>query len=344
MITSILLFIFGTGPVQGFAVTLTIGIISSFFSALFVTRVIFDRVVKNNPDIKFKMLHLFHKPNIAFLKGRFWAYGFSVICIGIGIAAFTMRGAHNYGVEFTGGSLVQVGFKKDVNQGKFRSELDKQGFKAFTLQRFGDPSLHQYIVKMAEGNPTKVGVAAEATVGKGAFDVLKVDQVGPSVSGSLRDKAFLAIFWSWAGILLYLGWRYEWKLSLAAVVACLHDTLFTCGFYALSGREINLTTIAAVLTIIGYSVNDTIITFDRIRDNVKMMRKTPFKEIVDLSINQTLSRTVLTVSTVLMAAIALFFFGGGAIADFAFILIIGFAVGTYSSVFVASALAAEWKK
>ena len=343
LITSVLLFIFGTGPVQGFAVTLTIGIIASFFSALFVTRVIFDRLVKNNPEMKFKMLHIFRNPNIAFLKGRYWAYGFSVVCIGVGIAAFTMRGAHNYGVEFTGGTYVQVGFKQDVDQGKFRTELEKQGFKAFTLQRFGDANLHQYIVKMAEGNPTKVGTAAEATVGKDAFIIQKVDQVGPSVSGSLRDKAFLAIFWSWVGILVYLGWRYEWKLSLAAVAALIHDTLFTCGFYALSGREINLTTIAAVLTIIGYSVNDTIITFDRIRDNLKLMRKTPFAQVVDLSINQTLSRTVLTVSTVLMAAIALFFFGGSAIADFAFILIIGFAVGTYSSVFVASALAVDWK-
>ncbi len=343
LITSILLFIFGTGPVQGFAVTLTIGIIASFFSALFVTRVIFDHLVKKNPDMKFKMLHIFHNPNIAFLKGRYWAYGFSVVCIGIGIAAFTMRGAHNYGVEFTGGTYVQVGFKTDVDQAKFRSELEKQGFKAFTLQRFGDVNAHQYIIKMSEGNPAKVGIAAEATVGKGAFEIAKVDQVGPSVSGSLREKAFLAIFWSWVGILVYLGWRYEWKLSLAAVAALIHDTLFTCGFYALSGREINLTTIAAILTIIGYSVNDTIITFDRVRDNVKLMRKTPFAEVVDLSINQTLSRTVLTVSTVLMAAIALFFFGGSAIADFAFILIIGFAVGTYSSVFVASALAVDWK-
>ncbi len=344
LITSILLFIFGTGPVQGFAVTLTIGIVASFFSALFVTRVVFDRIVKSKPDFKFNMHHLFNNPNIAFLKGRYWAYGFSVICICVGIAAFTMRGAHNYGVEFTGGSLVQVSFKSDVDQGKFRSELAKQGFKAFTLQRFGEMNLHQYVVKMAEGNPSKVQVAAEATVGKGAFDIQKLDQVGPSVSGNLRDKAFLAIFWSWMGILVYLGWRYEWKLSLAAVVALVHDTLFTCGFYALSGREINLTTIAAVLTIIGYSVNDTIITFDRVRDNVKLMKKTPFAQIVDLSINQTLGRTVLTVSTVLMAALALFFFGGSAIADFAFILIIGFAVGTYSSVFVASALAAEWKK
>ena len=344
LITSLLLFIFGTGPIQGFAVTLSIGIIASMFSSIFVTRVIFDYLAKKNPNMTFKMMQLFKNPNFSFLAKRRWAYGFSVICLVLGISALMLRGKQNYGVEFTGGTLVQVGFKEDPDQGKFRAELARQGFKAFTLQRFGDVNTHQYIVKMAEGNPSKVGAAAEAVAGKGAFDILKVDQVGPSVSGSLRDKALWAIIWSSLGILIYLGWRFEWKLALAAVIALLHDTIFTFGFYALSGREINLATIAAVLTIMGYSVNDTIVTFDRIRDNLKLMRKTPFAQVVDLSINQTLSRTVLTGVAVILAALALFFFGGSAIADFAFILIIGFTVGIYSSVFVASALAAEWKK
>jgi len=343
LITSALLFIFGTGPIQGFAVTLSIGIIASMFSSIFVTRVIFDYIVKKNPNKVFKMLQLFKNPNIAFLKNRRWAYGFSVICLGLGIFALTARGAKNYGVEFTGGTLVQVEFKKGLDQAKFRSELEKQGLKSLTLQHFGDTKSHQYIVKMAEGNPSKVGAAAEATAGKDAYSILKVDQVGPSVSGSLRDKAFWAIVWSWLGILIYLGWRFHWKYSAAAVVALVHDTVFAFGVYALSGREINLATIAAIMTIIGFSVNDTIVTFDRIRDNVKLMRKTPFAEIVNLSVNQTLSRTVLTSMTVLFGTLALFFFGGSAIADFAFILIIGFLIGTYSSVFVASALVVDWK-
>ncbi|MFH0985252.1 MAG: protein translocase subunit SecD [Candidatus Omnitrophota bacterium] len=343
LITSRLLFIFGTGPIQGFAVTLSIGIVASMFSAIFVTRVIFDSIVKKNPNKVFKMLQLFKNPNIAFLKGRFWAYGFSALCLAFGIFVFAMRGSQNYGVEFTGGTYVQVAFKQDVDQAKLRGELEKQGLKSLTLQRFGEAGSHQYMVKMAEGNPSKVGAAAEATVGKGNFDIEKVDQVGPSVSGSLRDKAFWAIVWSWLGILIYLGWRFEWKLAAAAVAALVHDSIFAFGVYAISGREINLATIAALLTIIGFSVNDTIVTFDRIRDNVKLMRKTPFSQIVDLSINQTLSRTVLTTLTVLFGALSLFFFGGSAIADFAFILIVGFAIGTYSSVFVASALAVDWK-
>ncbi|MFH1800675.1 MAG: protein translocase subunit SecD [Candidatus Omnitrophota bacterium] len=343
LITSLLLFIFGTGPIQGFAVTLSIGIVASMFSAIFVTRVIFDHIVKKNPNKIFKMLQLFKNPNIAFLKGRFWAYGFSAACLALGIFAFTMRGTQNYGVEFTGGTYVQVAFKQDVDQAKLRDQLAKHGLKSVMLQRFGEAGSHQYIVKMAEGNPSKVSAAAEATVGKDAFEIQKVDQVGPSVSGSLRDKAFWAIVWSWLGILIYLGWRFEWKLAAAAVAALVHDAIFAFGIYAISGREINLATIAGLLTIIGFSANDTIVTFDRIRDNVKLMRKTPFSQVVDMSINQTLGRTVLTTLTVLFGALSLFFFGGSAIADFAFILIIGFAVGTYSSVFVASALAVDWK-
>ena len=343
LITAALLFIFGTGPIQGFAVTLSIGIVASMFSAIFVTRVVFDHIVKKNPAKVFKMLEIFKNPNIPFLKGRFWAYGFSVICLALGIFALTARGTKNYGVEFTGGTYVQVAFNQAVDQGKFRDELEKQGLKAVTLQHFGEASSHQYIIKMAEGNPSKVSDAAEAAAGKGAFKIEKVDQVGPSVSSSLRDKAFWAIVWSWLGILIYVGWRFEWKFATAAVVALVHDTLFAFGVYVLSGREVNLATVAAIMTIIGFSVNDTIVIFDRIRDNLKLMRKTPFLEIVNLSVNQTLSRTLLTTLTVLFGALALFFFGGSGIADFAFILVIGFLVGTYSTVFVASALVVDWK-
>ncbi|MFA5159621.1 MAG: protein translocase subunit SecF, partial [Candidatus Omnitrophota bacterium] len=225
----------------------------------------------------------------------------------------------------------------------FRSQLEKQGLKSLTLQHIGDAKSHQYIVKMAEGNPSKVSAAAEAIAGKGAFDIQKVDQVGPSVSGSLRDKAFWAIVWSWLGILIYVGWRFEWKFAAAAVIALVHDTVFSFGVYALSGREVNLATVAAIMTIIGFSVNDTIVIFDRVRDNLKLMRKTPFIEIVNLSVNQCLSRTALTTLTVLFGAFSLLFFGGSAIADFAFILTIGFMIGTYSTVFVASALVVDWK-
>jgi len=159
----------------------------------------------------------------------------------------------------------------------------------------------------------------------------------------LTKKALWSVLWASLGILLYLGFRFEWKFALAAVVALLHDTIFTFGIYALSGREINLPIIAAVLTIMGYSVNDTIITFDRVRDNLKTMRRVPLTEIVNRSINQTLGRTLLTVFTTMLATLSLYLFGGPAIHDFAFVLLIGFGVGVYSTIFVANSLIVDWK-
>lgn len=343
LITSLILFIFGTGPVQGFAVTLSIGIVASMFTALVVNRVIFDYLSKKNAHLNLKMLEIIKTPHIPFLNGRFFAYGFSVIAIMIGIAAFLLRGHENYGVEFTGGTFVQLAFKEHVETADFRAQLENQDLKSFTIQKFGTDDENQFVVKVAGDDTIQIENAASEIAGVGGYEVLRVDQVGPSVSNLLKEKALWAIFWACIGILVYLGWRFEWKFALAAVVALLHDTIFTFGVYALSGREINLPIIAAILTIMGYSVNDTIVTFDRVRDNLKLMKKTPFKDIVDKSINQTLTRTILTSATTLLAALSLFIFGGSGINDFAFILIIGFIVGTYSTIFVSTALVVDWK-
>jgi len=343
LITSVLLFIFGTGPVQGFAITLSVGILASMFSAIVVTRVIFDHMAKNNPNVNLRMNQLFRKTNINFLKNRLWAYGFSAITIGLGIVAFTMRGSQNYGVEFTGGTLIQAGFKNAVDLDSLRDAMEKEGLKSLTIQNFGDAKDNQVIIKMSGGDTTRAETAIKAFAGDKGCEILRVDQIGPSVSKDLTKKALWAVFWSGIGILVYLAFRFEWKFGLAAVIAIVHDTIFTFGMYALSGREINLPTIAAVLTIMGYSVNDTIVTFDRVRDNVKLMRKVPFAEIVNLSINQTLSRTFLTSFTTILVTLALFLFGGSSINDFAFVMLIGFAVGIYSTIFVATALIVDWK-
>lgn len=343
LITSVLLFIFGTGPVQGFAVTLSIGIIASMFSAIIVTRTIFDYMAFRNPNMNLKMFQFFKQPNIHFLKGRFFAYGFSLIVLGLGIYAFMARGHENYGVEFMGGTSVQIGFKKSVDAGTLRSALEKEGVKSVSLQRFGAAEENQFTIKYGGQETTAIEKAAAAVSGDKGYEVLRVDHVGPSVSRSIAKKAIWAVIWSALGILVYLGIRFEWKFALAAVIALFHDTIFTFGVYAISGREINLPIIAAVLTIMGFSVNDTIVTFDRIRDNLKLMRKTPFREIVELSINQTLSRTLLTSFTTIIATLALFLFGGSSINDFAFTMLIGFVVGIYSTVFVATSLVVDWK-
>jgi SecD/SecF fusion protein len=343
LITSIILFFMGTGPVKGFAVTLTIGILASMFSAILITRVIFDFLLSRNPNLQFKMFQLFRNPNIPFLKGRFLAYGFSAIVLVIGIASFVVRGRENFGVEFTGGTLVQLEFQSAVEIGTLRSALQKEGMKGLMIQHYGDPGQNEFIIKTSESDVGKIEKVASEIAGAGGYQVERVDQVGPSVSQDLQKKALWAVFWSAVGILFYLGWRFKWKYALAAVVALFHDTLFSFGVYALSGREINLATVAAILTIMGFSVNDTIITFDRVRDNLKVMRKMSFSDIVTTSINQTLSRTIITSGTALLSIIALFLFGGAAINDFAFVLLIGFTVGIYSTIFVATALAVDWK-
>ncbi len=342
-ITSVILFFMGTGPVKGFAVTLGIGQVASMFSSLTVTRVVFDFLSTRNPNLNLKMLQFFTKPKFSFLKGRFLAYGFSLLTLAIGIGAFVLRGQENYGVEFVGGTSIQVRFQKPVAIESLRDALSKAGLSNALIQRYGEEAANEFSIKVAGKETKLVEEASQNLAGVGGYEITRVDSVGPAVSRDLTKKALWAIFWSAFGILIYLGWRFEWKFAFAAVVALFHDTLFAFGIYALAGREINLPTVAAILTIMGYSVNDTIVIFDRVRDNLKIFRKMPFRDLVDLSINQTLSRTLLTSLMVLFATAALFFFGGAAINDFAFILLVGFIVGVYSTVFVASALVVDLK-
>ncbi len=343
LITAVLLFVFGTGPVQGFAVTLSLGILASMFSAILVTRVMFDFLSQRNPNLNLRMFQAFKSTNIPFLKGRVLAYGFSVLTIVIGIAGFFMRGQSNYGVEFTGGTTVQIGFKKNVESGTLREALEKAGIHGASIQHYGEAGEHEFVIKTPKIDTKKIEAVAEDVAGKDSFEILRVDEIGATVSEDLTQKAIKAVLWSAIGILVYLAFRFEWKFALAAVVALFHDTLFTFGVYALSGREINLPTVAAILTIMGFSVNDTIVTFDRVRDNLKIMKKVTFQKIVETSINQTLSRTILTSLTALLSTAGLFFFGGSAINDFAFTMLVGFGIGIYSTIFVATALVVDWK-
>jgi preprotein translocase SecF subunit len=221
--------------------------------------------------------------------------------------------------------------------------LDEVGAKGASIQHFGALEENQFIIKSADNDTHNVEAVATKLAGEKGFKLLRVDRMGPSVSQDLTKKAVYAVLWSALGILIYLAWRFEWQFALAAVIALFHDTFFTFGVYALAGREINLTAIAAILTVMGFSINDTIITFDRVRENLKIHRKKPFSEVVTISINETLSRTIITTLTVLLSALALFLFGGEVINDFAFILLIGFSVGIYSTVFVATSLVTDWK-
>ena len=344
LIPALLLFYFGTGPIKGFAVTLSIGIISSMFTALFVTRVIFDFLTRNKRELNLTMFSILpREPNINFVSKRFIAFALSVIVISIGLVSFYMRGEGRYGIDFTGGMLKQVKFVNPVDIADVRDVLGEHGIVDAQIQTFGDKRSNEIIIRTKEEVEDAVDNALNALVGGDNYEILRVERVGPAVGSDLRKKAIKAMIFALLAILLYIGWRFKSvKYGFAAIVALFHDVLIAAGMLALTGREFSLPIIAALLTIVGYSLNDTIVIFDRIREDLKLMKKSTMVEVINKSVNQTLSRTLLTSITTLLVVLFLFIFGGQVINDFAFTLLVGVIVGTYSSVYVASPLLIGW--
>ena len=300
-------------------------------------------------------MRLFQNANYKFIELRRKAYVVSGVAILIGISAMiynvvSLGSWQNYGVDFTGGSLVQVRFNaSDVDAGQVRAALG--GALSPPITRFGEGSEFVIRASLAEGasiDEVAAGVEGQLTAafGAGSFEVVRTELVGAKVGGELVQKAALAILFSFVLTLAYLAIRFEFRFGLAAIVATFHDMIITLGFLALFRVEIALPSVAAILTILGYSLNDTIIVFDRIRENMHMKgaRKRDPVELVDESINETLPRTVLTSGTTLVVLVSLLLLGGPVIRDFTEVLIVGIVVGTYSSIFVASPALVEIQK
>jgi SecD/SecF fusion protein len=341
LITALILFQFGTGPVRGFATTLSIGILASMFTALFVTRLIMDIITSGSKGIKkLKMLQFFEKPNIPFVKVRKWIYALSIVAIVGGMSLFVSRGANNYGIDFTGGTLQQFEFDRAVEVSALRSVLGGIGLSDSVIQQFGEG--RDFIIRSVSDRSEDIIEAFNGKFGSGSFEVMRVETVGPAVGEDLRNAALMALLFAMIGICAYISFRFEFRFAITAIIALLHDVLVTLGMLAFTGREITLPVIAALLTIVGYSINDTIVLFDRIREDRKFMRRASQEEIINASINQTLSRTTLTSLTTLLVVVSLFIFGGRVINDFAFVLLVGVVVGTYSSIFIASPLLLDW--
>ncbi|MBD3427017.1 MAG: protein translocase subunit SecD [Candidatus Omnitrophica bacterium] len=341
LITALILFQFGTGPVRGFATTLSIGILASMFTALVVTRLIMDIITISRPNMtKLPMLQFFSQPNIPFVNIRKIAYGVSVLVIAVGMFFFVQRGANNLGVDFTGGTLQQFRFQEVVPVNDVRGALSQVGLGEASIQRFGEGK--EIIVRSFSGKTEMIISSLREKFGEGSFEVMRVETVGPAVGEDLREAAIKALIFAMLGICIYISFRFEFKFAITAIIALIHDVAVSLGMLALTGREISLPVIAALLTIVGYSINDTIVLFDRIREDRKFMRKASQEEIINTSINQTLSRTVLTSLTTLIVVLALFVFGGKVINDFSFVLLVGVLVGTYSSIFIASPLLIDW--
>jgi len=280
--------------------------------------------------------------HIDFLKLRRAAFILSVLLIIAAATSLVTRGL-NFGLDFTGGTLIEAGFEQAVELDAVRSSLDAGGFEDYVVQQFGDAS--SIAVRLAPRAEEESSAELSSAVlealeqsGQGAIDIRRVDYVGPQIGKELAEKGALAMFWVLLGILAYVSIRFQWRFSVVAVSALVHDIIITTGILSFTHIQFDLTVVAALLAVIGYSLNDTIVVFDRIRENFQGMRKTGPVEVINTSINQMISRTIVTSGTTLLVLAALYTFGGDAISGFALTLIIGIVVGTYSSIYVASAI------
>ena len=341
LIAAALLFKFGTGPIRGFGVTLSIGILASMFTAIFVTRIIFEIVTSNKRFTKLPMMQFFKKTKIDFIGKRWIAYAVSAIVIVVGMGFFIARGEKAYGIDFTGGQMQEYSFARSIETEDVRRSLLDIGIKDATIQNVGKKN--QILIKTSDDTASEVNKVLNRSFSDNPSELLRVEKVGPSIGRLLRKSARLALLYSLIGILIYVGFRFK-KIAFAAagVIALFHDVFIAMGFLAITGRELNLTIVAALLTIAGYSINDTIVIYDRIRENLKLYRKASMREIVNMSVNQTLSRTVLTTLTTLLAVSSIFFFGGDVLRDFSFTLLVGILSGIYSTIYIAAPLVIFW--
>jgi preprotein translocase subunit SecF len=290
------------------------------------------------------MLRLFSNAKYDFIGVRRYAYALTAAILVPGLIFLLIKGL-NYSIEFTGGTLLQIQSKKPVDVAKLRTGLDGQGLHGAEIQQFG--AENEYVIRArvakagSDANDTQatadaVRHALDNVLGPGNYTVLRTEAVGPKVGGELRQKAFLAIFLSFFAVLAYLAYRFEWRFGLAAVIATAHDILATIAFIGVLRLEVSLTVVAAVLSMVGYSLNDTIIIFDRVRENLHRHKHESFEQILNRSINETLPRSVLTHGTTMSSLIALTIFGGEVIRPFALVMLFGVFTGTFSSIYIAS--------
>jgi preprotein translocase subunit SecF len=283
----------------------------------------------------------FIKPgiNIDFVGRKRIALIASLVALLIGVGSLVMKGGPRYGIDFAGGTLVQVKFAQAPDVGQIRNVLADKGMGNAVIQSLGEEKV-AIRVKSVEGQVDTASDEVFAILveqyGKDTVSLELVEMVGPQVGADMRQKGILSILYAMVGILIYITFRFQFRFALGAITALIHDIMITVGVFSLFGKEFTLPIIAALLTIIGYSLNDTIVVYDRIRENVRRTPKDKLSDVINTSINQTLSRTILTSGTTLLVVLCLFVLGGEVIHDFSFALLVGVIVGTYSSIYIAS--------
>ena len=344
LIAAYLLFQFGTGPIRGFAVTLTIGIISSLFTSIVVTHTILDVLLNAGIVKSLPMLHMLKETKIDFINKRRICYALSLIITIVGLTSFLMKGHKAYGIDFSGGQLQEYSFKTVPKIDTIRQALKDLNLGETTIQQFKE-NPRVVLIRTTQNKSTELSAKLKEIFPNEDIQMLKIEHVGPIAGQHLKYKAFSAILWSMIGILIYIAFRFKhFEFALAGVIALLHDVLVALGALSLTGRQIDLLSVTAFLTIAGYSISDTIVVYDRVRENARLNRKLGLKELINLSVNQTLSRTIITTGVTLLTVLAIFLYGGEVLSNFSFALLIGFFCGAYSTVFIASPLVVAWSR
>jgi preprotein translocase subunit SecF len=302
-------------------------------------------------------VEFFRGVNVNWLGWKWYFLAFSMIFSVAGIAKMSWNWEHTgtpvpLSVDFRGGTEIQVRFANHPDIEAIRKAIDTAGFPDAQVENYDEPGLNKVLIRLPQLNDQNLDAGRQAVVNAlhthydNPFNDagIQVDSVGPTVGHQLEMQALRAVGWSMLGMLVYLWFRFQLIYGVAAVVACFHDTLITVGAFALMGKEISLTVIAAILTLVGYSMNDTIVVFDRIRENLRISRREPLPDLVNRSINQTLSRTVLTSGLTFLTVLSLFIFGGQVLNGFSFALVVGILIGTYSSIAVAAPMLVAWQQ
>lgn len=348
LITAIILIIFGTGPVKGFGVTLAVGILSTMFCALIVSRVFLDLLINTEIVKRVLTVSLFkQKTSLKFLEFRKYAFITSWIIVGIGIGTAVYKGENVYGIDFTGGDEISLHYDQELTIAEITQVANDLGVGevSMTIQTpIGantDPVM-KIVTPFEQGSLLWDGL--EKAYSNHGLELLGTNQIGPAVGDEIQLNAFKSIGIALIFIVLYIGFRFEWGYGAGAVVATVHDLFMTIGIFVLFGFQFSAPMVAALLMIVGYSLNDTIVVFDRIREELELNPGLKLKQVVNLAINQTLSRTVLTSLTTLLVTVSLLIFGTGVIRDFAFTFVVGILTGTFSSIFIASPVFYWWHK
>ena len=338
LIPAVVLACLGTGPLRGFAVTLVLGIVANLFAALVVSRNAFDWILAGTDRPNLHMMQFIKSPRFDFLKFRGAGLLLSLVVLGIGAVAIAMRGESLLGVDFKGGDEVRMTYQHSVDIAKLRDVLSpRNGFKDIVLQP--SPATGALLVQTEQQQGTRAAQLLKQTFPEAGFDTGSVSTIGGQVGNEMKQKAITALILGLLGILVYAAIRFEWSYAVAAAIGQLHDVLIALSIMAALGSELTLPLVGAFLTIAGYSINDKIVVFDRIREGARLREKGSFYEVINRSLNLTLARTILTGSTCLLATGALIVFGGPVIHDFSLAMFIGIMSGIYSSHFISPGLA-----